>query len=185
MTTTQLIRTIPRSAGLPLPRLGYLPGFRNPFSGLITAGCGLCALAGLLAPVWVEQMLPGYRTTYAPLIALVVALALLRSVWRLLSSIVSLSFFAAAAVALILTFKPHMLPNFSLPLSSPGTKILPASTAEAPPRRIEPTRVYRSLPPALPDEAYFPSRKADTTLAQGLPSVASSWLGELKNFMRR
>lgn len=168
----------------PLPKLPLLP----------TLICGVCAIVGWVAPSWLETMLPGYHTKYLPIILLIVCFALIRSVYRLIRSIVGILFFGAATLAIVLTIFPALssyspsstlmarrslsLPNYiadwrSIPGRSSLAKALPDSNRE-----------YRSLPSPLPDEAYFPkARSGSDTAEQFSVAHASRGIHFLKGYL--
>ncbi len=169
----------------------YLP--RLPFLGLPATICGILAIATLVAPEWIDSILPNFRQRYLPIVSFVVALALLGSIWRLVKATVGLLFFGAAALALIYsvyggTLKNFRIPGFSIPNFSQTSHT--TTSVEAPTQKyLFPDKVFNpfttgvsrsKLPPALPDEAYFPKQR---TPEDGLGLNQTGGLNKLSRYV--
>ena len=152
-----------RSSPFPfIPSLGF-PAFL----------CGALGIAAVLAPEWIEGYIPHFRERYLPIVSLVIVFALLSSLWRLIKATVGALFFGVAALGLLYSFSSFSggmlrtipLPNFMRP-SHYSEYTHP--TRQSGPDTLSPTRSVNTilpkskLPPALPDEAYFPRPKTQT-----------------------
>lgn len=165
----------------------FLP--RLPSLGLPATMCGLLAIATLIAPEWVDSIIPHFRERYLPVVSIIIALSLLGALWRLVKATVGLLFFGAAALALLYTVYGGTLKGFSLPnfISTPQTSAL----RQPPTQKVNGEHAFSNpvasilprpkLPPALPDEAYFPKPKsADDVL--GLEQFGG--LNQISGYLR-
>jgi hypothetical protein len=141
---------------------------RLPSLGLTATMCGLIAIATILAPQWVDSILPNFRERYLPIVSIVVGLSLLGAFWRLIKATLGLLFFGAATLALIYTAYGASFKNFEFPKLNQTDRI--STSVQTPTQRyLFPDSVLNSinqvpsrakLPPALPDEAYFPKQRS-------------------------
>jgi hypothetical protein len=142
----------------------YMPAPFGLFGGALFI-CGLIAIGSYFAPAAVEQAIPGWRERLGALVMIGVVLGFMRSIWRLFIPILGVAFWVVAVLCL---WKPD-LSTVSLPLIS--------SAAPSSARQIEQPRMLpaylstqKSLPPALPDSAYFAPHSSADSLAGGVNS---------------
>lgn len=162
----------------------FLPGLFGSSLGFGFTAAGLMIIAHMVAPQFLEQLVPGWQQRFGVLVAIAVVLGFLRSILRLFLPITSLAFWGIALYALMITTFPNAisLPS-SLPSLSASTRSAP-STPSAPSapiaqQSVAPIRLHGT--PALPDSAYFPNRAPASSL---LPTFGSgrgaAGLGALK-----
>ena len=135
------------------PYLPRIPMFFGPAFGLLNTALlisGMIAIGSVVAPEAVERAIPGWRGEFGLLVIVGVALGLLRSVWRLFIPILGVAFWIVAVMCI---WKPNLAALPALPIPS----LAQSQHVQAAPVSSE-VKVRSSLPPALPNEAYFPSQ---------------------------
>lgn len=147
-----------------------------PSMGFPAIVCGALGIASVLAPEWVEGYIPHFRERYLPIVSIVIVVALLSSLWRLIKATAGTLFFGVAALGLLYSFHGGFtnnlthnlsLPNFlrsthyseSTPAASSRAMTQPSHSINGSESAITPRN---KLPPALPDEAYFPKARSNT-----------------------
>jgi len=130
--------------------------FLSPLSGLLGTGltlAGLIVIANMIAPQFVEQIIPHWRTQYGTLILVAVVLGFIRAIWRLVIPIAALGFWILAVFALTHSVMPK---SFTLPQAQ---QFLSESTQAAPTTVSAPSTKPIIGTKALPDAAFFPAQQ--------------------------
>lgn len=177
-------------------RPSIFPGRILPFLpslGFPAIICGALGIASVVAPQWVETIIPHFRERYLPVVSIVVALALLSFVWRLIKATVGMFFFGVAALALLYSFNGGSISHFSIPdFLKPSHYSVSSPSAQRPP--FLPHSAYyptssilpkSKLPPALPDEAYFPRPKSqEESYGLGRVGATDQIAQQIRNLLR-
>jgi len=115
----------------PAPRLSapitYGTPFLSPFRGLlgsVVTLAGLIVIANMIAPQFVEQIIPHWRSQYGGLIMVAVVLGFVRAIWRLIIPIGALGFWMLAVFALTHSALPTSLALPKVPGVSAITTLL-------------------------------------------------------------
>jgi hypothetical protein len=135
------------------PYYNYRP-FLSPLGGGLLGSallvCGLIAVGNLIAPKAVEQLLPHWQAKFGLVVTIGVVLGFARSIWRLVVPLGAIGFWL---VALFSVADSHVAKY--LPAAHPATAKETPKEESAP---VFSLPSYHPSSPAVPDNAYFPSR---------------------------